>query len=453
MSRTARTPASTIRHVDSPVPPPGRPFRIQSPALPGLDAPGSDAGRPRVRASGLDMAHSHHRGALVIGPLDLPVLPEAVERIIRLAHVGPHARVGLIPSATERRWAFAPDAAARAVTEAPPLSPGEAPTRLFDELTALPERPLRIVIAGDHLALDFDHGLGDVTLLHLIVNVLVGAIDPDDLPSPHAIPPLLVASAAVAVDPRRLVALARFHRDRPRAPVSPPAVRRELSPRHPASASVRIPAHRVDAVRTARTESIPGTGIFSVYTVALVRGLTAAGVYLDPMVTLPFDARGALPRGWTTHANFAAGLAFPIDIQTRPADLQRDMTASGRMGRPTANLALASLKMRSRSRVRRAMQAALTVPAHGPIRAELLHSSVGHLPGRTRGWQWAGSGQPTVIGTGVPPSAAGITVTTAFVEGAITMTAAFRDDVFDPTLIRSALDSVQRHAADLVGAS
>lgn len=428
MATPSPTPASTPRHVDPPAPRPG--------AL------------RRFRCAAIDLLHGHNRAALVIGPLDLPSRAVAADRIVRLARMGPHTRVGLLPSPHRRNWVFDPDAAADSVVDAPRPAPGTDPARLFDALYSLPHRPLRIVLAGDHLALDYDHGLGDLTLLNLIVDVIVGAIDPSTLPRRGpAVSPLLVASALTVADPRRAASLLRFQWRR--EPAEPVVAHRPVPPRRPVSANVHIAAADVDAIRAARTSSMPGTGLFAVYTVALVAALTEAGVRLDPMVTLPFDARTYLPAGVRTYANFSAGLSFPVDDATSAAALQRAMTASARMGRPAANLALATIKT-----LRRRTGGAASgqhLPADGEVRAELLHSSVGHLPGRERGWQWSDPARAAVIAVATPPSAAGITVTTGFVGGGISMTAAFRDDVVDPARIRAAMDAVAGHAARIVG--
>ncbi len=433
MATPSPTPASTPRHVD---PPASRPGTLS-----------------RFRCAAIDLLHGHNRAALVIGPLDLPSRAVAADRIVRLARVGPHTRVGLLPSPHRREWVFDPDAAADSVVDASPPAPGTDPARLFDVLYSLPHRPLRIVLAGDHLALDYDHGLGDLTLLNLIVDVIVGAVDPSTLPRRGPVlPPLLVASAITVADPRRAVSLLRFQRHR--EPVEPPRTRRPVPPRRPVSANVHIAAPAVDAIRAGRTSSMPGTGLFAIYTVALVAALTEAGVRLDPMVTLPFDARTYLPSAMRTYGNFSAGLSFPVDEATSAAALQRAMTASARMGRPTANLALATIKTLCRPRDDRGSASpAQHVPADGRVRAELLHSSVGHLPGHERGWQWSDPARAAVIGVATPPSATGITVTTGFVGGAVSMTAAFRDDVFDPARIRAAMDAVAGHAVRIVGVS
>lgn len=430
MATRSPTPDSTPRHVDPPAPRPG--------------------GLRRIRSAAIDRLHGHNRAALVIGPLALPSRAVAAERIVRLARIGPHTRVGLLPSPHRRLWVFDPDAAADAVIAAPPPAAGADPARLFEALYSLPHRPLRIVLAGDHLALDYDHGLGDLTLLNLIVDVIVGAVDPSGLPPRGpAVPPLLVAAAATVADPRRALALLRFRRHR--EIVQPVPARRPVPPRRPAAANVHIPADDVEAIRSGRAASMPGTGLFAVYTVALVAALTEAGVALNPMVTLPFDARHHLPTLMRTYANFSAGLSFPVSDTTSAAALQREMTASARMGRPAANLALASVKTLRRARTGGSASPAPCVPAEGPVHAELLHSSVGHLPGRRRGWQWSDPARATVIAVATPPSAAGITVTTGFVDGGISMTAAFRDNVFDPARIRAAMDAVAGHAARIVG--
>lgn len=210
MATPSPTPASTHRHVD---PPASRPGTLS-----------------RFRCAAIDLLHGHNRAALVIGPLDLPSRAVAADRIVRLARVGPHTRVGLLPSRHRREWVFDPDAAADSVVDASPPAPGTDPARLFDVLYSLPHRPLRIVLAGDHLALDYDHGLGDLTLLNLIVDVIVGAIDPSTLPRrgpvlplcwsrrrsrwpTRAAPPRCCASSGTANPSSRLAPDVRFRHD------------------------------------------------------------------------------------------------------------------------------------------------------------------------------------------------------------------------------------------------
>lgn len=370
-----------------------------------------------------------------------------------MASAGPELRVGLEPSTSEVRWRRASSDIADSVAVVD--GPGDDPLVLLEFLRGLPETGLRVVLADDHMAIDFSHGLGDVALSQAIVDVVTA-----DLPvtgtqwRPHRrrVSPLAAASVRTfGSDPRRLVGLLRFHRRRvaatPGASVTPVALR-TIDHAAPSARAIRIPDADINALRALRDRNLPGVSMFVIYTCALLRSLDRAGIPVNPDVTLPFDARPYLPKRFATLASFSAGLAFDLDAHTSPVDLQSMVTESAAMGRPVANLLVSTWKSRF---ARRSMPRAehLAVPDTPDVSAELLHSFVGRLP-RTAHTSFSEPSRAVNFTASDPVSPAGITVTTAVVgANAICMTAAFYDSVFDAGLVQHALESVPEVAREL----
>ncbi len=405
-----------------------------------------------VTGAAIDMHHSGHRSAVVVGPLDLPDASCASDRLIRFAKLGPHTRIGLTPSLDRRAWSYAPDGLADAVHTAPPT---DNPLALLDVLATFPSRHLRVVLSGRYLAIDYDHGLGDTTLLNTIVDVLLDEEIPESTSTSSrrwtSSGALAVAGAGVLSNPRRLLALARMHRSRDYRAPQPSTLVQVDPPRQATSVFARTPRDVVESMRAARTSRAPGVGMFTLHTVAIVRALTAAGLRVNPMVTLPFDARAYLPRSVGTMANFAAGLDFVVLPDTAPDALQAQLSAASSMGRPVANLLVTAAKSRvaAQSRAQRREAEATGqrswAPA-GDAAIDLLHSSGGVVPGRHRRWNFVDTDKALVIGIAEPPSPTGITVTSASVAGSLCLTATFRDDVFSADAVAAALADVPAQA-------
>ncbi|MGV9480011.1 hypothetical protein [Gordonia aichiensis] len=410
-------------------------------------APRLDTARP-VKAAAIDVHHASRRSAVVLGPLALPDASTATVRLRRFAELGPQTRIGLQPSPDRRTWLFAPDGLATAVHTAPPT---DDPRTLLDVLTSRAPGPLRVVLSGDHVAIAYDHGLGDTTLVNTIVDVLLGVDDVDVTLLPRlrtSTSALAIAGASVLCDPRRVVALARMHLSRDFRPPHPCQMVAIDRPGSTTSVMVRFDTKVVESMRAERAVRAPDVGMFAIYTVALVRALTAAGLRVNPMVTLPFDARAYLPRSVGTMANFAAGLDFAVLPDTSPTALQAELSAASTMGRPVANLVVTAIKSRLAQRRGTSENDALRswTPA-GEAAIDLLHSSGGVVPGRRGRWTFTDPDTAYVIGVADPPSPTGITVTSTSVTGSLCLTATFRDDVFAPDAVAAALDDVPSQAS------
>ncbi|MFW0796611.1 hypothetical protein AAFP30_22595 [Gordonia sp. CPCC 205515] len=401
----------------------------------------------------LDLQHSRRRSASVFGPTDVPPRDVVIARLTAMAAAGPAFRIGLTPSTTEIRWRRALSDISGSVTEAD--EPDGDPLALLDILRELPETGLRVVLAGDHMAIDFSHGLGDVALSQAIVDVVIGGLPVTDTHwsrYQHRISPLAVASARTfGSDPRRLRDLLRFHRSRP-APEPVAAVTTHPMERTaPSACTIRIPDDEIDALRSLRDRNLPGVSMFAIYTCALLRAFDGAGIPFNPEVILPFDARPYLPKRLDTLASFSAGLAFGLHPGTTPTDLQAMLSESAAMGRPVANLLVSTCKIRLAGRSR-LLADPWELPDTPQVAADFLHSFVGRLP-QTDYASYTDASRAINYTVSDPVSPTGITVTTAMVgEHAICMSAAFFDSVFDPQRVEQAMSAVLRHARGLVAA-
>ena len=366
-----------------------------------------------------------------------------------MAAAGPVARIGLQPSTSSLRWRFTPHLPERTVDAADPGTGGD-PVSLLAALRAMPDSGIRVLAGHHHLAIDFSHGLGEIPLLDLLVAVLVGGANPADpalwRPYRHAVGPLPVAVVrAIGMRPRRLPALWRQHRrTTTTATVSPAGDGLGVGP-SPAVRIGRITDDAVDELRRLRDAHLPGVSMFAVYTCALHVAFADNGFDVDPVVTLPFDVRRYLPAGWDTLASFSAGLDFTVDASAGPGGLHAQMAGATRMARPVANLAVSSVKARAALWSRR--ESRWSVPPRRRMR--LLHSSIGSVPRAE--WSFSDTGDACLLVASDPAGSCGMTVTSATVPGALWMTAAFHDSVFDADRVGAALDSVPERARELLG--
>ncbi|UXA20216.1 hypothetical protein [Mycobacterium sp. SMC-4] len=395
----------------------------------------------------LDVQHSQRRSAVVVGPVALPSPELLTRRLIAMAEVGPETRIGLVPSTTSTRWRFAPDQLAHAV-QPTSRSPDSDPISLVSRLRRLPERSLRVLSAGDHLVIDFSHGLGEIPLLDLLISVLLGASDCADdtlwAPYRHTVPPLAAAAVgAIVLAPHRLLPMWRQRRRSGVIAATTPPGSVAVMP-STATRVARIPADAVDELRRRRNATMPGVSLFAVYTCALYQALIDEGFDVEPTVTVPVDVRRYLPARSGTLGSFSAGLRFPLDSRTAPATLHDELSAAARTARPVANLLIGSLK--SRVTPRSGHSDVWTAPARP--RVQLLHSNIGQVP--RSAWGFSDPAQARVLVASDPAGPCGVTVSTTSVLGTSWLTAEFHDGLFDANRVGAALATVLDRAEALL---
>lgn len=400
-----------------------------------------------TRVAAVDLHHSRRRSATVFGPMTPPAREVVVERLHAMAAAGPALRLGLAPSAHEVRWQTVTPERAASVATQPPLDVDDDPLRLIDAARGLPEAGLRVVLAGEMVAIDFSHGLGDVAFSQAIVDVVIGGLAIDD---PywdryrHGVSPLVAAGVRTfGSDPRRLPELYRLHRRRP-VPQTPDGPAGSLGPTKDSAAdgrAVRISRGEMDRLRAVRDRHEPGVSMFAIVTCGLLRALTAVGITVEREVTIPFDVRPYLPARIDTLAPFSAGLMFSVTADTPARRLQDMLTESRRSGRPIANLAAVS----AQARWARHTTASPSSAANGH-RAQLLHSHVGRLP-QTVHTRFTDPSRAISQTISDPATQTGITVTSSTVGGALCVCAAFHPDAIDAEAVSAALSSLPVHTA------
>ncbi len=404
-----------------------------------------------IRVSALDMAHSRRRSTVLVGPLALPTVGELVDRYNALAELGPLARLCLEPSTHHARWRRLPVNGSAVISTGERLPVGVPATALLPSIRALRADDvadgLRIHCAGDILAIDFCHGLGEAPLINTILDVLLGAADPRDpaflAPYRHILPPLLSAGIRTfGPDPRRIATLLSIYRRRPLpAPAAAPVDARQQFQPAPTTRCVGLSAETLAELRHRRDASLPGVSLMALCTYALRESFATVGLGVEDIVKIPFDVRRYLRKESSTLASFSAGLDFAIDADEGPAGLQRAMDRSASCGRPVANLLVGALKAR-----RRHVDGPECQPTRPLVR--LLHSNV-LRSARTERWPFTDQARAQVLVASDPLSAEGVTVTSAWSAGNLWLTAEFHGTVFDADRVGAALSNIETHMRDL----
>ncbi len=408
----------------------------------------------RVRAAALDVVHSRRWTTVLVGPLELPSRTLLLERYTALVERGVVSRLCLEPSVESRSWRRVSVDASKVITviDAPPG--GTPSTALVPLVRALRTSDvaggIRILCAGDQLVIDFCHGLGEVALVHLILDVLLGAVDPRDpnllAPYRNRLPPLLRAGLhTFGTRPRRVPAVLKEYRQRttPPAPRTRPASSR---PDHPfqSTATTRVvglPSAAVAELRERRDAHLPGVSLVALSTQALWEAFADSGMAVDDSVTIPFDVRRYLRTGTSTLGPFTAGLDYTLGYGEGPRQLQVDMDRSAHSGRPVANLLVGTLKTRL------GRCAVVEVQPVRP-RMRLLHSNVG-TPENSGRWPFSDPRSGYMLVASDPAGPEGVTVTSAAMSGNLWLTAEFHAGVFDPDQVETALGTVAGRMYDL----
>lgn len=405
----------------------------------------------RVRVAALDMVHSHRRSAVVVGPLALPSHDQLTTRLDAMTAAGPLARLCLEPSAAGSRWRRVRESAEPRVYPVAAPKDSATPIDLLQTVRGIDDRAVTLATAGDWLAIDFSHGLGEIPLIHTLLDVLFGITDARDTATwrPYARTRSPLAAAAVATfgaNPARLAKLLAAHRTR--TATAPPGAE---TPGHgtaftptPATRVIGLDAGQVAELRALRDRCLPGVSMVAVFTCALWSSFERAGIAVDDVVKIPFDVRRYLPGGRDTLASFSAGLDFVIDRAGGPARLHHEMTEAATTGRPVANLLVGTAKARSRSG---RGPHALPVPATPKL--QLLHSNLGS-PQWNGPWPFISAEQACMLVANDPATPTGVTVTSVTVAQNLWFTAEFHRSVFDPDTISTALGLLPQTVTDLL---
>ncbi|MGK2865976.1 MAG: hypothetical protein ACSLFA_04925 [Mycobacterium sp.] len=414
-----------------------------------LFADGSAADHRRVRVATLDAVHSERRSAVIVGPLKLPTHEQLTSRLDGMTAAGPVARLCLEPSATSTRWeGTGAVGAPRVYSIAPPADAAHA-ADLLPTVRALDGRGVTVATAGEWLVVDFSHGLGEIPLIHTLLDVLFGITDATDpatwRPYRRTRSPLRTAAAATfGIHPARLVKLLSTHRNRPAPdPMYPSGPTTAFAP-SPTTRVIGLSAEQVGELRARRDLALPGVGMVALFTHALWSSFARAGIPVDDSVKIPFDVRRYLPAGTDTLASFSAGLDFRIDPADGPARLQSEMTRAAECGRPVANLLVGSAKARYRGRPQHAATGIGKAPG-----LRLLHSNLGSAQWNGP-WPFTDPQQACMLVANDPATPTGVTVTSVGIAENLWFTAEFHRSVFDPDAVSAALELLPQTVVELI---
>lgn len=268
-----------------------------------------------------------------------PVMSDAAERapsvLNRIAARGPRYRVGLVSSATSRRWDFI-DEPGSWCTQSFDISGLHTTQEILDHVVGRRlVAPLSVSQAGEHLCVVCDHGLGDSHFIWEVCAALThgntdtGFVEP--LTAPTMTNPLLSALFDAAKStPWLFMRAAAIGLWKPgwsffRSHVAALVNRLRVVPSRPAGDqderyvavwSKSDPGF-IDEVRRYRDSRHPSASVNAILMLSICRALEECGASLRDELEVLVDLRRFLPRDNFTFANFF--VLTQIDIGTQPS--------------------------------------------------------------------------------------------------------------------------------------
>lgn len=299
---------------------------------------------PRQRVSPLDRERADSCIVSAVGPMTMPSVEVVRNRLIALAAMGPHTRVGLRPSAGSLLWSYEPADLFNCVESILPATLAD----LDDVMSRIAQRyrheGIRVYIAGDFLLIAVSHGLCDARLLVLLQNVLLSSAPPTWAGGPPA--KAMLSSATVrwfGARPRRLVELMQL----PRAKVPEPVALYRTDELPPAQLTLRwtsIPPEARNLMLFRMAAYAPHATEAAMWFSTIAKALKFSKVDISQEVVVLVDARRYRPDANPYFANFAMGLEFDFADPYDPEDLSHQVQMAMRAGRPLAAMSLAALK-------------------------------------------------------------------------------------------------------------
>jgi len=291
----------------------------------------------RYAATALDRILAPARTVVIAGPftgLSVHNVADALEEALQ-ASATPHLAV--VPDAAEGEWIYDIDGVRSAVTQRPDLDTGDlgAIVTAFRARTG-PRAPLETLVCGDHLMLDYSHGVGDgqfgTTALAALARGSGARVLANGLPRSAVWTALRRHFLAHPARLRQAMALRRFHG----ADTGPGTSKtRRITDWESAKCSIDayLDPAAVSALRDWARTALPGSTTASVTTALWLAALREEGVAVDERVMVLMNCRRYLdPRFAGAHGNFAIGIPLRMPAAaTAPAiaALVRGVVASG----------------------------------------------------------------------------------------------------------------------------
>ncbi len=299
-----------------------------------------------------------------------PVISNSAERapgvLNRMAARGPRYRVGLVPSATSRRWDFS-DEPGSWCTQSFDISGQHSMQEILDHVTG--RRlvvPISVSQAGEYLCVACDHGIGDSHIFWEVCAALThggtdtGFVEP--LAAPTMTNPLVSALFDAAKSTPWLFVRAAIGLWKPawsffRSYVVALVNRLRMVPSRPAGDqderyvavwSKSDPGF-IEEVRRYRDSKHPSASVNAILMLSICRALQECGASLHDELEVLVDLRRFLPRDNFTFANFVIGTRMNIGAQPSV----EEFSASLRLTVGSLNQLFALAKHLAANRVRK----------------------------------------------------------------------------------------------------
>lgn len=391
------------------------------------------------RSTVLDRALAPSRTVATVGPVAGLDVARA-RAVLAAAEAHPRARLALQPSPTDRKWASGKDISA-CVRRRDDLQTAD----LGALLTTVRHQPgphgsLDAFLTGDHVVVDYSHGIGDGQLGVALLSALSGELDDARSGSlAQGLPPGTTRRAAsrhFRAHPGAVRDIARL-----RAANKPDAGDRPTRSidgwqTHNRSATAYLPPAAVAEVRSWTKTNAPGATTASV-TVALWRAaLVAAGALIEDQFTVLMNCRRYLaPEFQQSQGNFAVAMPMRLPSSASPAEIAALVRRVYDSGWPLVVLLMAEAK--SVIGKGETGQPPTTYDASGRIRLSI--SDLGRLSTFDH-VTWAPGERPPQLGAYLEPDGPdAVTLLISELAGGRTFTATFCSAVVEPDLVDAAL--------------
>ena len=401
-------------------------------------------GAGRYRSTALDRALAPARTVVTVGPLDGLTEDEVRAVLDAVQRSSDTPRLALIPDADDRTWRYGDGFCADVVTSRPDLATDDP----ADLVTAVRNRPgerepLEVLICGDHLLLDYSHGVGDGQLGVLGLAILAGADDSLAPTLANGLPPAAVWTGLWRHYRSKPSALRDFWRLRKAHDavevVDAPTERRILDwEAAKCSVGAYLDPAGVDRLRTWAKSHWAGATTASVTVSLWLAALRAEGVQFDDRVMILINCRRYLgDEHRTSQGNFAVGIPIAMPRSGSPGDIAALVRQVVESGWPLAILGMAEVKSLLRRR-RSAEPPGADGTVVVPDRLRLAVSDLGRL-GMFDGVTWKTGRPPRLSAFLEPDGADALTLLVDELAGGRTFTASFCSKMIEPAVVERAL--------------
>ena len=410
---------------------------------------GSRARPPQYRSTANDRDTAPERVIAVAGPIADFDADRVRTLLKKLAGIEPATRISLVPSES-RLWEYRELDIEQTVVELPDVDTRDL-GRLLTEIgkRAGERRPLEVFICGEHLVVDFSHGIGDGPFGLVLGAALMGAEEEPALARslakslpPHAV--WLALGRHFASHPSRIRSMLQLRKSITATVGETDSTRRiddwKASTR---GLSAYMEPARLTELRAWASSHAAGSTSTSVTVALWIAALRGEDVQIDPQVTCLVNCRRYLGvKHRDAHGNFAVGMRMPLPSSpTGIAAMVRQVTDSGW---PAAALGYAEFEGWLARRTEPAPPAGTEVAN----RLRLTVSDLGRLTMFDH-VQWATGPRPPQIAAYLQPDGADAsTLLVTELAGGRTFTASFCSEMIEPAVIEKAL---VRICADPVG--